>query len=129
MAVVAIALQSLLALVFLMAGGTKLLGIQMQVENFKRYGYPQWFRLVTGAVEVTGAVGMVVGVWVGQVAIAAGFWLGITMIGAVYTDLFRRGSAPPSGAAAPAVLLALAVAVAVLRIIEVVDWEMPLDAR
>lgn len=118
MIIAAIVLQSLLALVFLMSGGIKLLGVQMQVDNFKRYGYPQWFRLVTGAVEMTGAVGMIVGVWVDQVAIAAGFWLTATMIGAVYTDLFRRGSAPPSRAAAPAVLLALAVAVAVLQIVE-----------
>ncbi len=121
MVVVAIVLQGLLALAFLMAGSTKLLGIPMQVDSFKRYGYPQWFRLVTGAVEVTGAAGMVVGVWVAEIAIAAGFWLAATMVGAVYTDLFRRGGASPSRAAAPAVLLALAVAVAVLRIIEVAD--------
>ncbi len=119
MVVSAIVLQGLLSLAFVMSGGTKLAGIKMQVDNFNLYRYPQWFRLVTGAVEVTGAAGMVVGIWVDEVAIAAGFWLAATMIGAVYTDLFRKRSL--ASASAPAVLLVLAVVVAVLRILEVTD--------
>lgn len=120
MEIAAIVLQSLLALVFLMSGSTKLIGQKMQVDNFSNiYRYPQWFRLVTGAVEVSGAAGMVVGIWVSQAAIAAGFWLAATMIGALYTDLFRRRSA--AYAIAPAVLFAMAVAVAALRTMEVMD--------
>ena len=119
MVLAAIVLQGLLAVIFFMSGGTKLLGTKMQIDNFNHYGYPQRFRLVTGAVEVTGAAAMVVGVWVSAVAIGAGFWLGATMIGAFYTDLFRVGSL--GRAAAPAVLLALALAVVALRIADIAD--------
>lgn len=113
MGIAATILQVLLAVVFLGAGGSKLAGARMQVANFQRYGYPEGFRLVTGAVEAIGAAGMVAGLVVEEIAIAAAVWLGITMVGAAYTD--ARHS-PPAMVAAPLVLLALNVAVIVLRI-------------
>ena len=106
-------IQVLLALVFLAADGSKLAGAHKQIANFKRYGYPQGFRLVTGAVEVVGAVGMFAGLFIEEIAIAAAVWLGITMVGAAYTD--ARHS-PPATVAAPLVLLALNAAVIVLRV-------------
>jgi len=106
-------IQVLLALVFVGSGGAKLAGIQMQVENFNRYGYPQWFRLVTGGIEVIAGAGMVAGLFVEELAIAAGVVLAITMVGAAYTD-FRHS--PPVMVAPPLVLLALSVAVIVLRL-------------
>ena len=106
-------IQVLLGLVFLAAGGSKLAGTQMQVANFERYGYPQWFRLVTGAVEVIGAAGLIGGLFAEEVAVAAAVWLGITMVFAAYTD--GRHS-PPAMVAPPLVLLALNVAVIVLRL-------------
>lgn len=110
---VVVVLQAILALVFLGAGGSKLAGAQMQVANFQRYGYPQWFRLVTGAVEVIGAAGMAAGIWVEDLAIAAAVLLAVTMVGAVYTD--ARHS-PPAMVIPPLVLLVLSVAVLVLRL-------------
>ncbi|HXK33198.1 MAG TPA: DoxX family protein [Dehalococcoidia bacterium] len=107
-------LQVILAFVFLGAGGSKVLGVRMQVDNFNVYGYPQWFRVVTGLVELTGAAAMLVGLLVDEVAVFGGVWLGVTMVGAVYTDLFRRGSA--AYAVAPAILLVLALAVVALRV-------------
>lgn len=106
-------IQVVLALVFLGAGGSKLAGAQMQVANFQRYGYPQGFRLVTGAVEVIGAAGMVAGLVMEEIAVAAGVWLAVTMVAAAYTD--ARHS-PPAMVAAPLVLLGLNVAVIVLRV-------------
>ncbi len=106
-------LQVLLAVVFVFAGGSKVAGIRMQVDNFKRYGYPQWFRVFSGVVELAGAAGMVVGLFAEEVAIAAGIVLGAVMVGAAYTDL--RKSAPVT-LVAPVVLLALNVAVATLRV-------------
>ncbi|TAK60753.1 MAG: DoxX family protein [Dehalococcoidia bacterium] len=119
MIVTATVLQAILAGLFLLAGATKLLGAKMQVENFTGYGYPEWFRLVTGGVEVAGAALMVVGVFIPEAGIAGGLWLAATMTGAVYTDLFRTPS--PARAAAPAVLLIMAIAVVVLRVLEVTD--------
>lgn len=106
-------IQVLLALVFLGAGGSKLAGVQMQVANFVRYGYPQRFRLVTGAVEVIGATGMIAGLFVDEIAIAAAVWLAVAMVGAAITDVRRS---PAMVVAAPLVLLVLNVAVVILRV-------------
>lgn len=106
-------LQVLLAVAFLGAGGLKLAGVEMQVANFHRYGYPQWFRVVTGGVEVIGAAGMIAGLFADPIAVAAAAWLGVTMVGAAYTDIRRS---PPATVAAPVVLLLLCVAVAALRL-------------
>lgn len=106
-------IQVLLAVVFLGAGGSKLVGAQMQVANFQRYGYPQGFRLMTGAVEVIGAAGMIAGIIAHEIAVAAGLWLAVTMVGAAYTD--ARHS-PPAMVAAPLLLLVLSLSVVVLRL-------------
>ena len=50
-----LAVSILLGLAFLGAGGSKLAGAQMHVENFARWGYPAWFQYVTGLIEVLGA--------------------------------------------------------------------------
>jgi len=43
-----------------MAMGTmKLMGVDVLVQNFQRWGYPGWFLYVIGAVEVMGALGLV----------------------------------------------------------------------
>jgi uncharacterized membrane protein YphA (DoxX/SURF4 family) len=64
------------------AGGSKLVGVQQQVDDFARYRYPRWFMLVTGAVEVTGALGMRVGIFVPTLAVLARLLLAATMVGA-----------------------------------------------
>lgn len=110
---VAAVIQILLAAVFLLSGGIKVIGVKMQVDNFNRYGYPQWFRVVTGLVELAGAAGMVAGLFADEIAIAAAVVVAMTMLGAAYTDL--RKSAPVM-VAPPIVLLGLSVAVVALRI-------------
>ncbi len=40
---------------FLFAGFGKVTGINMHVEAFNHLGLPQWFRVVTGIVELAGA--------------------------------------------------------------------------
>jgi putative oxidoreductase len=49
-------LSLVLGVLFLMSGGSKILGSQMHIESFARWGYPQWFRVVTGLVEASGAL-------------------------------------------------------------------------
>jgi len=49
-------LSSALALTFLMAGATKVLGAPMQVETFARLGLPDLLRPFVGSVEVAAAV-------------------------------------------------------------------------
>ena len=100
-------LQGLLAAAFLAAGGAKLFGAAMMVQIFDQIGMGQWFRVVTGLVEVIGAVALVVP---GFAALGAA-WLGATMFFAVLTHLFvLHSSAMPA-----LVLLTLNVLVAWLR--------------
>lgn len=71
-------LRALLTVIFLLAGVSKLIGVEFMVEMFETIGLGQWFRYVTGAVEVGSAALL----WLpGFQAIGAGL-LTLTMIGA-----------------------------------------------
>ena len=48
-------LKIVLAMLFVMAGGAKLYGVPAMVETFERVGLGQWFRYLTGALELVGA--------------------------------------------------------------------------
>ncbi|MED1791377.1 DoxX family protein [Brevibacillus nitrificans] len=79
MTTLSIIIQSLLILIFLLAGGSKLVGAKVQVEAFNHLGLPQWFRVVTGLVQYIGVTGLIIGFWHPWVTAWAGVWLGITM--------------------------------------------------
>lgn len=113
MDIAAAIVQVTLGLLFAFSGGSKVAGIRMQVDNFNRYGYPQWFRVFTGVVELAGAAGMVAGLFAEEVAVVAAVSLAVTMVGAAYTDL--RKSAPVT-VIAPVALLGLCAAVVILRV-------------
>ena len=83
-------LQSILAAAFLAAGSAKLAGVPFMVELFDQIGLGQWFRIVTGAVEVVSAVALVVP---GLASIGA-LWLGFTMVCAVATHVFILHTSP-----------------------------------
>jgi putative oxidoreductase len=51
-------LQALAAIVFLAAGGVKFVGVQQMVDVFNLIGIGQWFRYVTAAFEVVGAIAL-----------------------------------------------------------------------
>jgi putative oxidoreductase len=53
-------LQILLAAVFFMAGGSKLTGVMPAVDMYSQIGWGQWFRYVTGIIEVGSAVMLLV---------------------------------------------------------------------
>ena len=80
----------LLALAFGAAGIAKLASVAAMVHVFEQIGLGQWFRYVTGVVEVTGAVLLLVP--------SAGFFgallLGVTMACAVATHLLVIGGNP-----------------------------------
>ncbi|RMF77279.1 MAG: DoxX family protein [Chloroflexi bacterium] len=113
---VALILQILLAVAFTGAGATKLLGAQMQIENFERWQISQSRRPLIGAYELLGALGMVVGIFVEEVAIAAGVWLAAAMVGALLTH--RRINDLVSRYIPAFVLLILSVVVFALRAAE-----------
>src|SRR5258706_14444925 len=80
----ALILQGLLAAAFLAAGGAKLFGVPTLVQPFDQIGAGQWVRIVTGLVEVAGAVALLVP---GFAALGAA-WLRATMLIGVLTPVF-----------------------------------------
>jgi uncharacterized membrane protein YphA (DoxX/SURF4 family) len=76
-------LQILLALLFLAASAGKVMGNPQIAEMFKVWGYPGWFLLAIGILELAGAVGLLIPRTAGLAALAL---IGI-MIGAAYTHL------------------------------------------
>ena len=93
-----ITIKSLIALAFAAAGLAKLFGVEMMVGTFEAIGVGQWFRYVTGIIEIGGAALLFVP---GLQAFGAGL-LTCTMIGAVIAHFTILG---PS--ATPATLLGL----------------------
>ena len=99
--------QIALAAMFVFAGGLKLTGAPDMVGLFDAVGIGQWFRYVTGSIEVVSAVALLVPSW----AAFGALLLIPTMVGAVFTHLFIVG-----GSAVPAtVLLAGSLAIAWAR--------------
>ena len=99
--------QIALAGMFLLAGGSKLLGAPAMVALFNTIGIGQWFRYATGLIEVGSALALLVP----SIAVVGALTLVPTMIGAVATELFIVGDS----AVPPAVLLFGAVGVVCAR--------------
>ena len=83
-------LQVVVAGLFLLAGGSKLAGAAAMVALFDAIGVGQWFRYVTGFIEVTGAVALLVP----ALAPFGALLLALTMVGAITTHLFIVGGSP-----------------------------------
>jgi uncharacterized membrane protein YphA (DoxX/SURF4 family) len=90
-------LQIGLATLFLFAGGSKLAAAPAMVALFEAIGVGQWFRFVTGLIEVASAVALLVP----ALAPFGALLLASTMLGAIATHLFVVGGSP----ALPGVLL------------------------
>ena len=105
--IIAWILQILAAAAFLSAGYPKLMGAKMMVDMFDAIGVGQWFRYLTGGIEVGSAILLLLP---GR-AIFGAILLICTMIGAILTHFFILHS-PPTG---PVVLLILVAIIAWLR--------------
>ena len=98
--------QVALAVMFLMAGGSKLAGVPAMVSLFDALGFGQWFRYLTGVIEVASGIALLIP----SAALFGAMLLIPTMLGATAANLFL-GQSP----AAPLVLLLVAAAVAWTR--------------
>ncbi len=83
-------LQVLLAIVFAMAGLAKVFGDGAMVEMFATIGVGQWFRYVVGALEIAGAVGVLIP----RLSDLAALGLLCLMVGAFLTNVFVLGASP-----------------------------------
>lgn len=102
MSIVAIVLQVLLALAFLLTAVRKLAGTKASVQMHDLLHVAPWFWMVTGVIELVAAVGLVVGIWIAPLAVLGALLLVATMAGAVFTQLVNR---QPFQRALPAVVL------------------------
>jgi len=110
MSILIIIVQIVLGLLFLLIGSMTVARRKMFVENFRRFGYPQWFRIVTGSLEVLGGIGLLIGIWLPWLAELASAGLTLVMLGAFLTELRTRE--PLQKMVLPIVLGALAIVVA-----------------
>ncbi|MCD7059743.1 DoxX family protein [Pelagibacterium sp. HS1C4-1] len=100
-------LQGGTAIVFLAAGGAKLVNAPAMVDLFEQIGIGQWFRYLTGLLEITGAVLILIP----RQAFRGALLLASIMACAVLAHLFLIG-----GSALPAlILLAITATVAWLQ--------------
>lgn len=113
MLIVAIVLQVLLALAFLLSGGRKLARTKSSLALRDLLHVAPWFWSVTGVIEVLAAVGLLVGIWVPLLAFLGGLTLAATMVGAIFTQVVNKQ--PFQRAVPGVVLLALAVVVLLAR--------------
>jgi putative oxidoreductase len=94
----------LLALAFGAAGSAKLAGVEQMVATFESIGWGQWFRYVTGGIEVAGALLMLIP----ATGLYAGLLLGGTMLGGTVSHLLVVPGSP-----VPAMVLGLLCALVV----------------
>ena len=100
-------LRVVVGLAFLAAGGSKLAGAPAMVAMFAKIGFGQWFRILTGLLEVAGAIGL----FVPSFVVYAASILGVVMVGAIGFQLTILGQSPVP----PFVLLLLAILIVWLR--------------
>lgn len=99
-----LALCGLLTIAFLMAGATKLAGMEIYIQNYEKWGLPLFLLYVVGASEVVFAIGL----WIRRYSGAAALGLFVLMVGAVGTHVMA-GEMNQLGAPSLLALLALIV--------------------
>ncbi|WP_332646547.1 DoxX family protein [Lysinibacillus sp. 54212] len=87
MEVVTWVIQGLLSAVFAMAGFGKVTGSRMHIDSFRRWRYPQWFRIVTGVVELLAATLLIIGIWATTLAFYGVLLLVAISIGGILTHM------------------------------------------
>ena len=101
------ALQIIVAAAFFAAASAKLAGVPFMTHIFDQIGLGQWLRIVTGVLEIVGAVALL---YPGTAALG-GLWLGFAMLVGMVICVFVLHSSPaPAG-----VLLALNALIVYLR--------------
>jgi uncharacterized membrane protein YphA (DoxX/SURF4 family) len=113
MSIATIVLSALLAVAFLGSGGLKVAGAKqsLQIRDQLRIRTGLW--TVIGVLEAAGGAGLLVGLAIPAIGIAAAVGLGLLMAGAIGAHVRASDS---RNAFPAALLLALSVAVAVLHI-------------
>lgn len=115
MFIVVSVLSVLLAVNFAWYGGGKLIDAKPAVEALDAVGVGAQLRKTIGVLEILGAVGLVAGLWLAPIGVAAAIGLALLMAGALVYHL--RAGHRGGELMMPAVLLVLTVVTAVLRLV------------
>ena len=83
-------LQGVVAGAFLAAGVTKVVGISFEVHQFEAIGLGQWFRVVTGIVQISGAIALLYP----RLAPIGALWLSLTMLSAAVASITALHTSP-----------------------------------
>ena len=78
-----VSLLVVLGVMFVVAGGAKLLRNHSQVEHFAQWGYPLWFLSLTGLIEVGGGICL----FFPKAKFYGIVVLSLTMVGAAFTHV------------------------------------------
>lgn len=78
-----IILSSALALLFLVTGAGKVLGLAFAERNRDELEVPPGFWRLVGVLEWAGVIGLILGNWAPAIGLAAAIGLGLLMVGAV----------------------------------------------
>ena len=85
-----LATQSSCGLAFLAAGGSKLAGAPAMVAMFAKIGFGQWFRILTGLLELAAAIGL----FIPRYTLYAAATLAVVMASAIGFHLTILGGNP-----------------------------------
>jgi uncharacterized membrane protein YphA (DoxX/SURF4 family) len=113
MSVAATILSIVLALAFAGAGFAKVSGQQMMLEAADHFGIPRSQYKLIGVAELAGAAGLLIGIAVTALGVAAAACLTVLMIGAVIVHIRAKDAV---GQYIPAIVLAILSGVATLAI-------------
>lgn len=80
-------LQIALAAIFVMAGGSKILGVSDMIVLFENIGIGQWFRHLTGLLEIIAGILLIIPAF----SAAGALLLACIMVGAIFIHLFLIG--------------------------------------
>lgn len=119
MEIVRIILSIVLALLLVVTGGGKVLGLPYARANRERLSVHPVFWRVTGGLELAAVVGLVWGIWFVPFGLAAAIGLALLMIGAFGFRLRTRDTAIVREGIADVVILALAVVAIVLDVLAI----------
>jgi putative oxidoreductase len=112
-----VVVQGLLGFIMLASGSVKFIGTDFHTAQFDQFGYPQWFLIVTGGVEVLGGLGLLAGLVIAPIlGVLGGFLIAATMIGAILTHLVRVDD-PLSASVPAAVFLVAGLLVTIPRLL------------
>lgn len=92
MQVVIWVLLGVLAAAFMIVGYGKLSGSRSYHFAFIRWRLPDWFRLFTGAVEMLGAILLLIGFWSATSALLGAALISLVCIGGILVHLRARDS-------------------------------------